>query len=200
MTTVTTTRTTVTTTRVGSPGGGHAGPNGRSHDRRGRGGGQSGGGQGAKSSRSGGGGGGCGGGCLSGAVQWLALAGAIIILVAWILRCLVAKDGDSKIWGTDTLEDPNLWFEFLFVAFICLMVILGGFGIGGLDSFLEEYLQWTVSPLGKGLLILLFCCRVWVMPFSLQTSTAVISTIASILCIAATVLGVLVLLVGLGVA
>ncbi|TNJ28057.1 hypothetical protein GMRT_10025 [Giardia muris] len=194
MTTVTTTRTTVTTTRTSSPGGGHPGPHGHPHERRTHGGGQSGGGRGAKGSRSGsgGGGGGCGGGCLSGVVQWLALAGAIVIIVAWILRFLVP--------GGSSIESPNTWFEFFFVLFICLMVILGGFGIGALDSFLEEYLQWTISPLGKGLLILLFCCKVWVHAFSFEDGPRTLSTIASILCIAAATLGVLVLLVGLGVA
>ena len=94
-----------------------------------------------------------------------------------------------------------VWFEFLLFLFLALMVILGGFGIGGLDEFLEEYLQLTISMLGKGVLLLLFCCRVYANVWDWSANgTAILGTIASILCCVAAVLAVLVLLVGLGVA
>ena len=101
----------------------------------------------------------------------------------------------------DGYSSAPRWFEFLLFLFLALMVILGGFGIGGLDEFLEEYLQLTISMLGKGVLLLLFCCRVYANVWDWSKSgTAILGTIASILCCVAAVLAVLVLLVGLGVA
>lgn len=97
------------------------------------------------------------------------------------------------------------WFEFLLFLFLALMVILGGFGIGNLDEFLEEYLQLTISMLGKGVLLILFCCRVYADKWEWFTgggsdSNRIFNTLASLLCCIAASLAILVLLVGLGVA
>lgn len=102
-------------------------------------------------------------------------------------------------------ESAPAWFEFLLFLFLALMVILGGFGIGNLDEFLEEYLQLTISMLGKGVLLILFCCRVYANKWGWferkdSSSSAVFHTLASLLCCIAASLAILVLLVGLGVA
>ena len=199
MSTVRTTTTTTRTTVVTSPGSstvGNRSPSTTARNTAGRPGatGRSGGGR-STSSRGGGGGSGCncggaGGGGLAAAAHWLALAAAIIIIVAWIFRYMITGYNSA----------PR-WFEFLLFLFLALMVILGGFGIGGLDEFLEEYLQLTISMLGKGVLLLLFCCRVYANVWEWSKSgTAILGTIASVLCCVAAVLAVLVLLVGLGVA
>ena len=189
MSTVRTVTTTTRTTTVSSPssGGGRYPQSNSSHGR-------SGGGRtsGGRSSRGGSGGcncGGAGGGGLAAAAHWLALASAIIIIVAWVMRFVATDSGYKK---------ANIWFEFLLFLFLALMVILGGFGIGGLDEFLEEYLQLTISMLGKGVLLILFCCRVYADQWDWKNKT--VHAIASLLCCIAAVLAVLVLLVGLGVA
>lgn len=200
MSTVRTTTTTTRTTVVTSPGSstvGNRSPSTTARNTAGRPGatGRSGGGRSTSSRRSGGGGSGCncggaGGGGLAAAAHWLALAAAIIIIVAWIFRYMIKGYNSAPVW-----------FEFLLFLFLALMVILGGFGIGGLDEFLEEYLQLTISMLGKGVLLLLFCCRVYANVWEWSKSgTAILGTIASVLCCVAAVLAVLVLLVGLGVA
>eukprot|EP00701_Giardia_intestinalis_P003717 XP_001707541.1 Hypothetical protein GL50803_88960 [Giardia lamblia ATCC 50803] len=208
MSTVRTTTTTTRTTVVTSPGsstpghypqngsarsgGSTAGrPAGGSHPA-----GRSGGGRTRSSGGSGCNCGGAGGGGLAAAAHWLALASAIIIIVAWIFRFMVA---DKKY------ESAPAWFEFLLFLFLALMVILGGFGIGNLDGFLEEYLQLTISMLGKGVLLILFCCRVYANRWGWferkdSSSSAVFHTLASLLCCIAASLAILVLLVGLGVA
>ena len=199
MSTVRTTTTTTRTTVVTSPGSstvGNRSPSTTTRNTAGRPGatGRSGGGR-STSSRGGGGGSGCncggaGGGGLAAAAHWLALAAAITIIVAWIFRYMIKGYNSAPVW-----------FEFLLFLFLALMVILGGFGIGGLDEFLEEYLQLTISMLGKGVLLLLFCCRVYANVWNWSANgTAILGTIASVLCCVAAVLAVLVLLVGLGVA
>lgn len=124
----------------------------------------------------------------------------------WHLPSSLSSPGSSALWSRiKKYESAPAWFEFLLFLFLALMVILGGFGIGNLDGFLEEYLQLTISMLGKGVLLILFCCRVYANRWGWferkdSSSSAVFHTLASLLCCIAASLAILVLLVGLGVA